>query len=162
AAAYTWYTWPAPIADTPIPPVSGGSRAPAERTPMDIPQAQERLKLKREQHGTAHADVAEALMLMADLYRDAERMAEGPGAYQEALAIRNELNGPDHWQARAARAALDDLDRWARLGGPQRQQLRTARAAYRQSLELYRHGKYREAIDRCANARNLFSQTLGE
>jgi tetratricopeptide (TPR) repeat protein len=109
-----------------------------------------KLALERGVLGEDHADLGDSLMLRADMQRDQGDVAGARSTYGAAAASRAKQTGPDHWQAREARASLADLDRPVLPG---RQE---ARELYRRSVRLYDEGKYAEAIRAGEEALALF------
>jgi CHAT domain-containing protein/tetratricopeptide (TPR) repeat protein len=127
-----------------------------------IAAARKKLALERQVFGEVHEDVAGTLGWLARLCQQQEDFAAARQAAGEALAICTKLDGPKHWRTTDARLALAHVERLARMGPPERRQLQQADRLMGQVVELYRAGRYAEAVKPCRQALDIRRPLLGE
>jgi CHAT domain-containing protein len=120
------------------------------------------LAIERTVLGASHDETIASLNLLAELHEERGDFAGARKARQEALdGLRASLGVP-RWRVTDVRLALEDLEHRSQMTPAQRQQLTQARALNRHILELYRQGKYREAIQPAQQALALRKEVLGE
>jgi CHAT domain-containing protein len=162
-ALYAWYTAPVPVQDVLISPSTldreDTFRAWAEDDAQVLEELQQQLAAAEIEFGPEHDLVAETAMRLADCQRRLDHLPEARQAYEQVVAIRTPLQGASHWQAREARERLAELDR-----GDAR--VRAADAQHRRAEELYRAGKFLDAIAVCREAlaqrRAIHGETHGD
>jgi hypothetical protein len=120
------------------------------------------LAIERAVFGKTHADVADSLELLAKLHQEREEFAAARTVRQEVLAIRQQLHGDGHWQVTAARRALAEGERLARLDPAERRRLWQAERLNAQVVALFEQGKFREAVAGAQQALAIRKQALGE
>jgi CHAT domain-containing protein/tetratricopeptide (TPR) repeat protein len=120
------------------------------------------LALDRELYGNVHEEVANALEQLADLHLEREAFDRARTARQERLEIRKKLSGEKHYTVTDARLDLADVDFLARLSREERGRVREARALNERMPELYRQGKFGEALPLARKSVALCRQVLGD
>jgi CHAT domain-containing protein len=102
--------------------------------------------IEREVFGDAHEKLVRTVEILAGMHELAEDFASARKAREALVAIQGKLYGKDHWQVASARLRLDDVGRLEKLDREGRLQLLEADQLARQSVQLYREGKFREAL----------------
>jgi CHAT domain-containing protein/tetratricopeptide (TPR) repeat protein len=127
-----------------------------------VESAQRLLALERAVFGDVHEDVARSLGLLARLHLQREDFPAARRALEEGLAIRTKLHGEKDWRVTDARLALADVDRLARLGREERTRLAAADRRYEEVVQLYRQGRYAEAVPLAREVLATRKAVLGE
>jgi CHAT domain-containing protein len=155
AGAYAWVTRPAslkPVLPTVIPvPHLGG---PDDDRPVVLPDRGEprterlaRLErtvdLLRHDPARTPAEIADALLSLAEVRVQLERFAGAQEAVTEALHL---VPQPDAWQHREALLVQQDLQTWENSDDDQRRLRRDRATHHEQALRLHSAGAYLDAV----------------
>ena len=97
-------------------------------------------------YGTNHANVAQSLAVLADLFERQGEFAAAINVREEVAAMQAKLLGERHWQATDARLALAHTQRLARLDKDQRQRLQDIAKRKSETAALMAKEAYREAL----------------
>jgi tetratricopeptide (TPR) repeat protein len=120
------------------------------------------LWIERRVLGSGNEDVAGTLESLADMREERGEFAPAREARKQVLQIRTRLKGADYWRSTDARLALANCELLERLGGDERKLLRRASALNREFDELYRKGKFAEAVTQAKGALEIRQKLLGE
>jgi tetratricopeptide (TPR) repeat protein len=102
------------------------------------------------------------------LQKQIDEMAEGGKLAQaiqtakELLALREQRQGTDHWQAADARQQIKTLERRAAFTEEQRADYRRAETAWREAMDLFAKGRHAQAQPLCEQVLALRRKLLGE
>src|SRR5262245_27011211 len=119
------------------------------------------LERERQAEGGASAGVAEALSRLAELHELKGVWDLAVGRRKEALAVRERVDGKDHWRMADARLALAFVEKVAGLGAADRAKVE---AALRKELEadrLDQHGKSADAEHAALDVLRTYQGVLG-
>src|SRR5271157_5940442 len=169
-------------------PVSGGAQAPgASQTGKPEQQVQERNKLAKQveelrqagkfdeavpvaervlelERGAGvktSAEVAEALSRLAELHELRGDWVQAVGRRKEALAIRMQVDGKEHWRTADARLALAFAEKVAGLGQADRARLGGALRREQEAARLDAQGKFAEAERAAMGALETYRAVVG-
>lgn len=118
------------------------------------------LTAERQLFGNVHREIADSLLFLADLYYRQENFFSAVKVKDEVIEITAKLMGEKHWRVREQKYYRD---RTAYFGKQTREVRRLgpkAHEAREDVARLYREGKYREAVERAAEAAELLEQAL--
>jgi len=120
------------------------------------------LKLEREVYGEFHPDIVNSLIRISQNYELLEEFSDALPARKEALALLEKHRGKDHWEAIDVRQSIEDIQRLAKMSAEARRALGEARELNVKGLQLFRMGKYADALKTLQQGTNLVKQSLGE
>jgi CHAT domain-containing protein/tetratricopeptide (TPR) repeat protein len=129
---------------------------------LAVAAAEKELALFRELFGKEHKTVVGLLQSLAQLQERREDWAAVRSALQVALAVQEHLYGKEDWRVTDARLALADVEPRSRRTAEQRGQIRQAGQLNQQIGQLFRSGKYREALPLAQQELTLRKQVQGE
>jgi CHAT domain-containing protein len=92
----------------------------------------------------------------------AGKYAEAREVARQILALRQRVQGVDHWQTADARRTMDDLKRLERLTVAERDQLREGTALLQRWVQLYQAGKFQEALPLARQVAAIHRKVVGE
>ncbi len=127
-----------------------------------IAAAEKAVSIAREVPGGANDSLAQSLQLLATLQEVHEDLATARKVRAEVLAIQIKIHGEQDWRVTDARLALAYTERLAGLKPEQRQRLAEARKLDQKCRQLYRQGRYREALPPGQEVLEIYTQVLGE
>ena len=104
-----------------------------------------RLELERKAGGEASPREAEALSRLAELHELRGDWVEAMGRRKEALAVRERVDGKEHWRTADARLALAFAEKVAGLEQADRAKLGGALRREQEAARLEEQGKFAEA-----------------
>jgi CHAT domain-containing protein/tetratricopeptide (TPR) repeat protein len=93
---------------------------------------------------------------------DAGQLLEALTAARDLLALRERLQGAEHWEAVDARWQIKTLERRKDFNEKQQTDYRRAQAAGQEALDLYTKGRYAQAQPLFQQSLTLFRQLLGD
>ncbi len=128
----------------------------AGKTELAVTAVTEMLVIERRLFGKHHKDLAGALEWSAKIYASDTDFESAHACLQEAIAIRTEVSGSDHWQTVDGRYALERIERLAKLDRQQRRDYRNARELFRSNAHK------RGGLDAALKAVELQKELLGE
>jgi CHAT domain-containing protein len=111
-----------------------------------IAAAEKMLAVERRLFGDVHEEIAGSLALLGQLNEARENWDVARKVRSEALTLLTKLHGAKDWRVTDARLALALVETLSRLEANARKQLRVAEAQANQAGQLYRQGKYQQAI----------------
>jgi tetratricopeptide (TPR) repeat protein/CHAT domain-containing protein len=119
--------------------------------------------------GAQHSSCVTVREQLAGFYEGWARQAEGGGdlaaarrALEELAVVRTQLHGPDHWQVREARRALERLERLAQLGQGDRGRLEEAARLEQTARTRTGEGRLTEALASARDALQVRQELLGD
>ena len=110
-----------------------------------VAAAERALELERRAGGEASPREAEALARLAELHELRGDWVQAVGRRKEALAIRVQVDGKEHWRTADARLALAFAEKVAGLGAPERAKLHAALGKEEEEARLEARGKFAES-----------------
>ena len=110
-----------------------------------VAAAERALELERHAGGEASPREAEALARLAELHELRGDWVQAVGRRKEALAIRMQVDGKEHWRTADARLALAFAEKVAGLGQADRARLGGALRREQEAARLEEQGKFAEA-----------------
>ena len=110
-----------------------------------VAAAERVLELERRAGGEASPREAEALARLAELHELRGDWVEALGRRKEALAIRVQVDGKEHWRTADARLAVAFAEKVAGLGQADRARLGGALRREQEAARLEEQGKFAEA-----------------
>jgi len=133
----------------------------AGKTAEAIAAAEAMLAIERKVLPEGHADLAGSLGWLAELHVEREDFAAAIAAQREALAILRKRRGESDWRVIDARWALTDVERLAGMDRDPRARLAEAGRLNRTVENLYRAGRYAEAMPAALQALAIRKAVLG-
>jgi tetratricopeptide (TPR) repeat protein len=133
----------------------------AGRTAEAIAAAEAMLAIERRHLGGDHPIVAESLGWLAELQVEREDFAAARAARREALNILRKRLGESDWRVGDARRALEDVEQLAGMDRDRRARLAEVDRLNQTVVDLYRAGKYAEAIPAARQALAIRKAVLG-
>ncbi len=110
-----------------------------------VPVAERALALERQAEGEMNARVAEALTRLAELHELQGDWGRAVERRKDALAVRERVDGKDHWRTVDARLALAFAAKVAGLGQADRAKLTGALRKEQEAAQLDTAGKFAES-----------------
>ena len=139
-----------------------GLLALAWNGPADEPPRDEgKLPWQRRLQGD-EAQQAESLRQRIDEAWNAAQFPEALAAAKELLALRERLQGSEHWEVADARQLLRTLEKRAGFNEEQKAGYRNASVGQREANDLYAQGRYAQAQPLLEQSLTTFRQLLGE
>jgi CHAT domain-containing protein/tetratricopeptide (TPR) repeat protein len=107
--------------------------------------AERALEMERRASSEASAPLAEALSRLAELHELRGDWARALARRQEALAVRERVDGMDHWRTADARLAVAFAEKVGGLAAADRARVQTALRKEQETAQLQAQGKNAEA-----------------
>jgi len=123
--------------------------------------AERALELERGTGEAMGGQVAEALARLAELHELRGDWVEAVGRRKEALAIRMQVDGKEHWRTADARLALAFAEKVAGLGQADRAKIDGALRKEQVAARLDEQRKYAEAEQAAFGALEIYRAVLG-
>jgi tetratricopeptide (TPR) repeat protein len=123
---------------------------------------EKKLAIEREVFGDVHEEVAGSLTMLARLHEFREDFGPARKAREELLAIRTKLHGDKDWRVTDARLALENAKLLEKLEPAARRRLADAQQLNAQVVQLYRQGKFADAVPLARTALAVLKEVLGE
>ena len=131
-----------------------------------IVAAEKLLTIDRDLFKDAPAKLADTLEMLAECYWEHDNFDAARKAQQEALDIKINLLGKDHWQVTDARHKLDEYALYKKLYlalmPQQRDRMAEAKKLNRQVTQLYLQGKYAAAIGYAKQVQAICDEIFGQ
>jgi tetratricopeptide (TPR) repeat protein len=127
-----------------------------------VAAAEKALALARQVFDKRRESLVPLLEYLAQLQERREEWAAARRARQEVLAVRQQVDGTDHWRVTDARLALSDTEQRSRRTAEQRGQLRRTAELSQRIDRLFRSGKHRDLLPLAQQELALRAQVLGE
>jgi CHAT domain-containing protein/tetratricopeptide (TPR) repeat protein len=127
-----------------------------------IAATEKALVIQREILGKASGKVVESLEFLAEMHEAVEDFGAARKEREEVLAIRTESLGAQHWLVTDARLAVEHVELLARIEPQERGLLQEAASLNTQIVQLWRAGKFREALPLARKAVGIRRKLLGE
>jgi CHAT domain-containing protein/tetratricopeptide (TPR) repeat protein len=123
--------------------------------------AERALDLERRAEGASTAGEAQALSRLAELHELRGEWDKALGRRREALAVRQCLDGPDHWRTADARLAVGFADRVAGLAAADRVKVTGALRKEQEAARLETQGNLVEAERVALEAMETYRSLIG-
>ena len=133
----------------------------AGRLDEAVAVAERALELERRAEEAMRGQVAEALVRLAELQEQRGNWDQAVVRRKEALAIRERMDGKEHWQTTDARLALAFAERAATLGPADRAKLGGALRNEQEAARLEEQGKYAEVERVALEALEIYRALIG-
>ena len=117
--------------------------------------------MERRAGGEASPRDAEALARLAELHELRGDWVEAVGRRKEALAIRMQVDGKEHWRTVDARLAVAFAEKVAGLGAPERAKVQAALGKEEESARLEEQGKFAESERAAMGALEAYRALIG-
>src|SRR5262249_3559662 len=127
-----------------------------------VAAAEKGLTIERSVFGNFHAELTSTLDFIAQIHELREDFAAARKSREEVLEIQTKLHGKENCKVTIARLALEDLELLSRLKPEDRVQLKRANHLNLQVFNLYKEGKFKEALAQAQEAIELRRKVLGE
>jgi tetratricopeptide (TPR) repeat protein len=126
-------------------------------------EAAERIvALEKEVLGETDARVVASLQRLARGREALDQYVKAIRLRQEVVRLQEKRLGKDHWQTTDARLALESSRRRAGMSPEEHAALLQAQADNERAAQLYKQGKFREAVQVAARALAVFRRVVGE
>jgi tetratricopeptide (TPR) repeat protein len=126
-----------------------------------VAAADRALELERRAGGEASPREAEALARLAELHELRGDWVQAVGRRKEALAIRMQVDGKEHWRTADARLALAFSEKVAGLGAPERAKVQAALGKEEAAARLEAQGKFAESERAGLEALETYQAVVG-
>ena len=123
--------------------------------------AERALELERRTGEAMRGQVAEALARLAELHELRGDWVQAVGRRKEALAIRMQVDGKEHWRTADARLALAFAEKVAGLGQADRAKVGGALRREQEAARLEEQGKFAEAERVALEALETYRAVVG-
>ncbi len=133
----------------------------AGKTAEAIAAAEAMVAIERKVLPEDYVDLADMLGWLAALQVEREDFAAAKAARREALDILRKRLGESDWRVVDARRALEDVERLAGMNRDRRARLAEVDRLNRTVADLYRAGKYAEAVPLARQALAIRKEVLG-
>ena len=126
-----------------------------------VPVAERVLELERGAGAKTSAEVAEALSRLAELHELRGDWGRALARRKEALAVRERVDGKDHWRTADARLMLAFAEKVAGLGQADRAKVAGALRKEQEAAQLEKQGKFAEAERVALEALETYRAVVG-
>jgi CHAT domain-containing protein/tetratricopeptide (TPR) repeat protein len=125
-----------------------------------LERATRALRLTRQVRGDESLEAAEDLARVAELHELSGDFKPAVQTRRQVLALRQKLDGEQHWRTGDARRALAFAEKLARLNEEQRAKVVAALRKGQEALRLDQQGKYAEAERKAVEVLATFQELL--
>jgi tetratricopeptide (TPR) repeat protein len=126
-----------------------------------VPVAERVLELERRTGGEMTAGVADALTRLAELHELRGDWRGATARRKEALAVRERVDGKDHWRTADARLALASAEKVSGLNQAKQAKVASALRQEQAAARLFAQGQYEQAERVTREALAIYQAVVG-